>query len=57
MAVINEFIVKQKILDTVERLIRTYASDEVADTMLFEEMFPLVLEDLSKELDSLLNGK
>lgn len=58
MALINECIVKEQILNTVERLIRNYASDEVADTMLFEEMFPLVIEDLAKELDKILtNGK
>ena len=56
MALINEHIVKEKILSVVSDLIAKYEydSDIIGFTIVKDEDYQNILDDLSKELDKIL---
>lgn len=58
MAIINEYIVKQKILEDIEYYIGKYSdmTENDGEALLNSENIPLVLADISKELDKILEN-
>jgi hypothetical protein len=53
---INEFIIKRKILEDIEYYIGKYSdmTENDGEALLNSESIPLILEDMSKELDKIL---
>lgn len=59
MAVINEYIAKKQILEYIEYYIGKYSdmTENDGEALLNSENIPLVLADISKELDKILNNE
>ena len=56
MALINEHLAKEQILKSIEIAIRNNLYMEVSVDLLYEEDIPLVLDEVSKELDKILEN-
>lgn len=51
---INEFVVKEKIIKEVERLLYKYTEPGVSEDTIYEYNFMEILSDLKVELDKIL---